>query len=137
MRNNEFDFNEEITEEDPAEDEMIECLAALLREEQERNLGRTAVMVPAQMRRFVNACKAVKRMADGVEGIKVLCDICEPVMGMGCISVICRNILFGDPRLFVYLVNEANNAEAYPKTDGTVQMNFTFYGLTAFLPKNE
>jgi hypothetical protein len=46
------------------------------------------------------------------------------------VSVTGKDLLFRKTEWFMKEVELASNFEVYPKTDGTVQMNFTFHGLT-------
>ena len=49
---------------------------------------------------------------------------------MGSVTLCGKNIVFKNPEWFVKVVEYASNFEVYPKIDGTIEMNFTFHGLT-------
>lgn len=53
-----------------------------------------------------------------------------PYTSMGYISIIGKGINITEPELFTKAAQLASNVEMYPKVDGTVQINFTFHGLT-------
>lgn len=137
MWNGELDFETEIAEEDKDVNDAIENIIAILKKQMEKDGGNVSIVAPAQMQRLANTYRTVKRMTNGIKGVKVLCEVNEPFTSMGSISVIGRNIAFNNPELFMRSVKAANSFEVYPKTDGTVQMNFTFHGLTTVVAKNK
>lgn len=61
---------------------------------------------------------------------KVTYALHEPYKSMGVVSVVGSDLLFRNTEWFMKAVELASNFEVYPKTDGTVQMDFTFHGLT-------
>ena len=75
-------------------------------------------------------CKTLKRLFKDNPDVKVTCAINKPLKGLGVVTVIGREIPFEVPMWLPLIAQYATNMEAYPKTDGKVQMNFTFYGLT-------
>ena len=76
--------------------------------------------------------KLLQYLTKGLRGVKVTYEVCKPYRGMGSVSVVGRKIPFKDHDLFMRAVELADNFEVYPKTNGTVQMNFTFHRLTNF-----
>lgn len=63
------------------------------------------------------------------KGVKVECRLFEPTGSMGYISVTGKKIDYCNSNLFRKITLLATNFEAYSKTDGTVQINFTFHKL--------
>lgn len=61
---------------------------------------------------------------------KVSYKLNEPYKSMGSVSVVGRNLTFNGEKWLLPLTQLASNFNVYPKTDGTVQMDFTFHGLT-------
>lgn len=53
----------------------------------------------------------------------------EPYLTTGSVSITSRNIIITNPQIFAKLLRIADNFEAYPLTNGNVQMNFGFNGL--------
>ncbi len=73
--------------------------------------------------------EAMKRIVNGV-GIKILCEMNEPYASMGAVSVIGKEIVVTDTKVFAMAARLADNVEVYPKVDGTTQINLTFHHLT-------
>lgn len=84
--------------------------------------------VPERVREVLYAYNLLRALAGGKEA-KVSYELFSPSSSMGVVSVVGSRLSFGKPELFMRAVNLATNFEVYPKTDGTVQMNFTFHGL--------
>lgn len=56
----------------------------------------------------------------------------NPIAGMGSVSIIGKNLRFknADAKWFIKVAELAANLDIYPKTDGTVEICYTFYDLT-------
>lgn len=56
----------------------------------------------------------------------------NPIAGMGSVSIVGRNLQFknADAKWFIKAAELAANLDIYPKTDGTVEICYTFYDLT-------
>lgn len=54
----------------------------------------------------------------------------EPYASMGSVSVEGKQIVIEYPKLFALVMEAASNFNVYPKTNGTVHIDFTFNGLT-------
>lgn len=63
------------------------------------------------------------------DGVSVTAHINEPFKSMGYISVCGKDIIFDSPEAVAAASAMASNVEIYPKTNGTVEMNFTFHGV--------
>ena len=70
-----------------------------------------------------------KYLNSSVENVKVTKHINEPFKGMGYISVTGKDIIFESPGTLATAAALASNVDIYPKTDGTVQVDFTFHGI--------
>ena len=136
MSNDQLDF-EAKTEDDKDVDDAIESILAAMRKQMERDEGNVSILAPAQMQKLSDTFRTMKRLTKNISGVKVFCEVNEPFVGIGSVSVIGKNILFNNPESFVQAIKKANNFEVYPKTDGRVQMNFTFHGLTMVVGKNK
>ena len=53
----------------------------------------------------------------------------EPSKNMGYVSVVGKRVNYENNKVFMYITSLATNFEAYPKTNGTIQLNFTFHKL--------
>lgn len=73
--------------------------------------------------RILKACELLKNAA---KGGKITYD-CKPDRKTGCVTVIGKNIMFDNSSAFMDVVDLANTFEVFPKVDGTIQMDFTFY----------
>lgn len=62
--------------------------------------------------------------------VEVNCRLNEPFSNMGCISITGKSPVFYDSTWLSAVAKLASNFNVYPKTNGTVQMDFTFYGLS-------
>lgn len=73
--------------------------------------------------------EVMKLLTSGMKGKKVTYKLNKPFKGMGCVGVTCKKLDFTDSEAFKEAIKLSNNFEVYPKVDGTLQMNFTFYGM--------
>lgn len=71
---------------------------------------------------------ALRHITQG-RNVKVKYELFEPSKNMGYISVTGRKIDYQNSKVFKTVTALATNFEAYPKTNGTVQLNFTFHKL--------
>ena len=68
------------------------------------------------------------------EGVTVTSHINKPFKSMGYISLCGKDIVFDSPDAMAAASAAASKVEIYPKTNGTVQMNFTFHGVAKRKP---
>ena len=71
---------------------------------------------------------ALRHITKG-RNVKVKYELFEPSKNMGYISLTGRKIDYQNSKVFKTVTALATNFEAYPKTNGTVQLNFTFHKL--------
>ena len=102
----------------------IDNLAALIVEDE------TGTFVPnlRKIKDIESLCQIIKKITKG-NGVKVTYSLHEPFASMGSITVIGKEIKITYPKLFALAIRVSSNFEIYPKTDGTVQMNFTFHDI--------
>jgi len=124
----EFDFTADFASEEEMNDELDAILLAL-GEQIEADESRTSVLNPVRMRELLYTYKAVKLLVRG-SSAKVTYKLHQPFQSMGSVSITGKEILMRNPVNFIRAAKFASNVEAYPKTDGTVCMTFTFHGLT-------
>jgi len=124
----EFDFTADFASEEEMNDELDAILLAL-GDEIEADESRTSVLNPVRMRELLYTYKAVKLLVRG-SSAKVTYKLHQPFQSMGSVSITGKEILMRNPVNFIRAAKFASNVEAYPKTDGTVCMTFTFHNLT-------
>lgn len=74
---------------------------------------------------FEFARKAFKK-----RGVRVTLNLHDPFPSMGSISVLGKTIVLNDVNALRKLCESASNIDIYPRTDGKVQIDFTYHGLT-------
>lgn len=110
---------------DSFSDEQMKELAKKISESE----SGISVAVPEKVKAVNDVFNALKRIIKGHD-VNITCDLNEPYVSMGAVTVIGKEIFIGDPVVFSQAVKSASNFEVYPKTDGKIQMDFTFHGLT-------
>lgn len=117
-------YNEEsIRENDEA---FVECL------KEELNDGKKHISIinPIRVKEVRYVSELIKKAVEN-NGAKVVYDIdIKAPLSIGYVSITGRNIRFSKPQYFEAAAKIASNVEIYPKTDGTVQVNFTFHNVT-------
>jgi hypothetical protein len=83
----------------------------------------------ARMKEILVAYKTLSYICKGT-GVKVTYKLHNKFQSVGTVSIVGKTILFTKNEWFVKACRLASNIEIYPKTNGTVQINLTFYGLT-------
>ncbi len=91
--------------------------------------SKTAILDPAAVNRLAAALPILRRAVDG-RGTELTYELHKPLKSMGSIKITGTNVLIRDTEAFREAAKLAANFEAYPKTDGTVCLTFTFHGLT-------
>lgn len=71
---------------------------------------------------------ALRHITKG-RNVKVKCKLFDPSKNMGYVSVTGKKVDYQNSKIFRTVTLLATNFEAYPKTNGTVQLNFTFHKL--------
>lgn len=129
MQNEEFDFDTEFMTDEEVE-QMFDLIIDMVAEKVVIDDNKPAVINPYRIQQMLYTYKVLKYLTKGIKEVKVSYELHEPYKNMGNVNVVGKDLIFRKPEWFMKAVELANNFEAYPKTDGTVQMNFTFYGLT-------
>jgi hypothetical protein len=123
-----MDFDTEFTSEEEAND-MLNCIIEEIGKEAEKEDNQDAIVIPAKVKAVLYTYKALKYLTRGT-GAKVTYKLNEPYKSMGSVSVVGKELSFCDSKGFVAAAKLASNLDVYPKTDGTMQIDFTFHGLT-------
>ncbi len=129
MKMSNLDFEKEFMS-DAEVEEMLDGLIDLIEGQSEDNS--IAVINPRKIQAVLYTYKVLKYLTKGT-GAKVSYVLNEPYKSMGSVSVCGKNLTFSNPKWFMVAVKLASNFNVYPKTNGTVQMDFTFHGLTVTL----
>ena len=129
MNNEEFDFDTEFMTDEEVE-EMLDSIVLAAAEQAAAEDSKPSIINPHRIQRVLYTYKVLKYLTKDVGGTKVSYELHEPYKSMGSVSIAGKNLVFRKPEWFMKAVELADNFEAYPKTDGTVQIDFTFHGLT-------
>ena len=105
------------------DDGFLDFIAKLIEEDQH------GVYVPVESRIDLvnNVYEVVKTIFKQVDSTTLTFN--KPFKGMGVISVEGRTLECLAPDYFVKVSKLASNINIYPKVDGTVHMDFCFYGV--------
>lgn len=112
-----------------AVDEAMEALSLALAEMVAEDESRTSVLNPFRLKQLSVTYKIMRFLMRG-SSAKVTYRLHEPYQSMGSVSVTGKSVVIRDPIRFIQTAALASNFEAYPKTDGTVCLTFTFHNLT-------
>ena len=115
-------FEIEKTEED-----FINSIGKVI-EKEEKLLS---VPNPEQIAKIVYAYSILEHMSE-VTDAKISYTLNKPFKGMGCITVTGKNLSFKSAN-FIIASELASNVDIFPKTNGTVQIDFTFHELTKII----
>lgn len=125
---NNFDFEKEFI----TDEEVEEALAGLLNfigEQVTEENSKTAIINKPKAQMVLCTYKLLKYLTKG-SSAKVTYALNEPYRSMGSVSVVGKDLVFNNSKWFTAAISMASNFNVYPKTNGTVQMDFTFHGLT-------
>lgn len=128
---NNLDFEKEFMSDSEVE-EMLESLTDLIGEQAENEDNKTSIINPKKVQAVLYTYRVLKYLTKGTNA-KVTYALNEPYKSMGSVSIVGKELTFSNPKWFMVAVKLASNFNVYPKTNGTVQMDFTFHGLTISL----
>lgn len=124
-------FNTEFSS-DVEVEEMLESIIFAVGEEAKVQDMETQMVNPYRVQEILYTYKVLKYLTKGSDA-KVTYQLYRPYKSMGYVSVVGKNLPLKNMRWFLKAVELSSNFEVYPKTNGTVQMNFTFHGLTKII----
>ena len=101
-----------------------------LSKESNKNDLKTTLVNPDKVKQVLLLYNTIKSLFSKDSKTKVTYELYKPYKNMGSVSIIGKTILFNNPIKFVELARLADNLEIYSKTNGEIQINFTFYGLS-------
>lgn len=122
-----FDFDRDFESDEEALASMDELIMGLARDIFNCESG-ISVIIPEEVKLVGTAYKALRRIVKGKD-IAITYELNTPFASMGAVSIVGKEVIVANPVLFAKTAEMASNFEVYPKTNGTVQMNFTFHNL--------
>lgn len=126
---NDFDELEGFETPEEAEAAIDEALLSLA-EDVERDEERTSITNYNTLKTMQISYKALLGMLDK-KNVKVTYTLHKPYTSMGYITITSRSeIKVNDPAIFAAISKLASNIEVYKRTDGIIQINLTYHGLT-------
>lgn len=128
MKETPFGFDKDFDTEEEAMISVNEVMTKIANVISEDEAG-TSVTVPEKVKQIETAYKAMRLITKG-KNVDITYELNAPYTSMGSVSVVGKEIVITNPALFAKVAAMASNFEVYPKTNGTVQMNFTFHNLT-------
>ena len=128
MNDETLGFDTEFMTDDEVE-EMLDSLVTEMGNEAMMEDNKTSIVNPFKIQQVLYTYKVMKYLVKGTN-TRVSYVLHKPYRSMGRVQVVGMELSFRKPDWFMKAVALANNFEVYPKTDGTVQMNFTFHSLT-------
>ena len=120
---------EEMAELSQEEFEHLDAIISAFGEQIEADEERTSFLNLDTKKLMTASLLAIKKAIEG-DSVKVQYHLHEPYTSMGYISIIGKDVRIIDPKMFSAISQLASNIEVFPKTDGSVQANLTFHGLT-------
>ncbi len=138
MENMEFDFDLEIGNyNEESIRETDEAFGEFLREELNDGKTHISIINPIRLKEVRYVSELIKKAVEK-NGAKVICDIdIKAPLSIGYVSITGKNIRFSKPQYFEAAAKIASNVEIYPKTDGTIQVNFTFHNVTVEIDEED
>lgn len=122
------DFDREFISEEEI-NEMLDSLTNLIGEQADIDDNKSSVVNPTKIQALLYTYKILKYLTRG-KPAKVTYELHKPYKSMGSVSITGKNLMFDNSKWFNAAVKLASNFNAYTKTNGSVQIDFTFHGLT-------
>lgn len=124
-------FNTDFSN-DAEVEEMLDGLISAVGAQAESEDMETQMINPYRIQEILYTYKVLKYLTRGSKA-KVTYELHKPYKSMGYVSISGKNLSFKNMKWFLKAVELSSNFEVYPKTNGTIQMNFTFHGLTKII----
>lgn len=126
-----LEFENNFTSDEEVEamlDSLLENTATQIEEED----NKSCIIRPDKVKAVLFTYKLLKYLTKN-SNAKVTYVLNEPYRSTGCVSVCGKELSFNNPEWFMAAIRLSSNFNTYVKTNGTVQMDFTFHGLTKTL----
>lgn len=121
-------FDTEFMSEDEI-NEIGDAIVLNVMEAIKKQDNKTSIVNPEKVKDISRVYRLLKKATENTK-TKVSYTLHEPLRNVGIVSLQGAKLKFNDPRCLCAASKLASNFEVYPRTDGVVQINFTFYGLT-------
>ena len=128
MKETPFDFDKDFDSEEEAMASVDEVMMRIANDVSKDESG-TSVVIPERVKQIESAYKTMRLITEG-KNVDITYELNAPYTSMGSVSVTGNEVVITNPALFAKVAEMASNFEVYPKTNGTVQMDFTFHNLT-------
>lgn len=128
MKETPFNFDKDFDSEEEAMASVDEVMMRIASDVSKDESG-TSVVIPERVKQIESAYKTMRLIAKG-KNVDITYELNAPYTSMGSVSVTGKEVVITNPALFAKVAEMASNFEVYPKTNGTVQMDFTFHNLT-------
>lgn len=126
MKENELNFDKEFMT-NPEDEELDEFILGITKMVTESEKG-VFVTNQERLKQLLFVYKMMEQIAKG-KGTKVSYRLNQPFVSVGSVSIEGKEICISDPAMFVRVSKFASNIEIGFKTNGNVQIDFTFHGL--------
>lgn len=128
MKETPFDFDKHFDSEEEAIAAVDGVMMKIANDISKDESG-TSVVIPERVKQVETAYKVMQLITNG-KNVDITYELNTPYTSMGSVSVVGKEIVISNPSLFVKVAGMASNLEVFTKTNGMVQMNFTFHNLT-------
>lgn len=122
------DFDE-LDDLSQAELEYLDAVIMAMAEQMEEYDERTSFLNLDTQKLILASFMKLKEEVSG-DNVKISRVFHKPYQSMGYISITGKNIVIKNPKTFAAILKLASSTEVYPKTDGSIQINLTYHGLT-------
>ena len=128
MDEKEFELNiDELKDE--AVEEMFDSLIESMKEKLNGQEEWVSVVNQDRVWQLLFTYKAMQTAVKGKD-VKVTYELHKPFQSMGSVCVSGKDLTFDNYEKFSQATSLASVIDVYPKTNSTVQIDFTFHGLT-------
>lgn len=91
--------------------------------------SKPAIINIENIKKLSNVFGIIKYLTRGTKS-KVTYELHKPFKSMGSVTVTSKSITIRNPDLFLKAIKLSSNFDVYTKTNNTIEMDFTFHGLT-------
>jgi len=94
--------------------------------------SKTQIINPEKIKAMALAYAILSNVYNGTD-VKVENRNSNMLRSVGCISLTGKNVFVNNPEQFAEICKLASNVDIYPKSNGTMQVDFTFNGITTMV----
>ncbi|MCD7810042.1 MAG: hypothetical protein LUH02_11955 [Erysipelotrichaceae bacterium] len=119
-----FDDDFELEEDEELDDFILKLGQIILEDEYQPHED-----VPERIE-LIKKCGEGLKYAIAGKNVKFTCGLHNPFPSCGYISIVGEDVVVVNPDLFAAICSASDNFNIYSRTDGKIQMDFGFHGLT-------